>query len=74
MLLIRYPSVKQTLENVFVRYQSPKYLNSLDNDICNTISPSSFKISPKKYIINSYISQEELNREKIYYKEIPAIQ
>ena len=42
-----------------VSYQGPKYFNSLDNDICNSISLS-FK-SIWKIILLTAISQEELN-------------
>ena len=37
-----------------VSYQGPKYFNSLDNDKCNSISLSFFKIGLKNYIVNSY--------------------
>ena len=37
-----------------VSFQGPKHSNSLDKDICYSISLSFFKISPKNYIVNSY--------------------
>ena len=37
-----------------VCYQGPKYLNSLDKDICNSLSLSSFKSNLKQYIYSNY--------------------
>ena len=55
LLLLSYPSVEQTLDNFLqARGEGPKYLNSLDNDLCNSISLSFFKISLKNYFVNSY--------------------
>jgi len=40
--------------SVSYMYHGPKYFNSLDKDICNSISLSFFKIGLKNYIVNSY--------------------
>ena len=51
----RSPFCRTNTRQFSVRYQGPKYFNSfIDNDICNSISLSSFKVNLKKYIFNSY--------------------
>ena len=48
------PFCKTNARQFSVCYQGPKYFNSLDQNICNSVSLSSFKSSLKQYIYSNY--------------------
>ena len=48
------PFCRTNARQFSVCYQGPKYFNSLDKEICNSVSLSSFKSSLKQYIYSAY--------------------